>query len=101
MILSNQPPGDAEALVKAYKVRRCVDVYAKALRLQHGTEKGTHRTFAVGAGNVQHRREIFLRISERRKKPADAIENKIDTFGVERKQPFEDCVARLGIAHRD
>ena len=57
-------PGDADALVEADEVRAGVDVRGKPRRLDRRAQEGAGRALAVGAGDVEHRRQIALGIAE-------------------------------------
>ena len=56
--------GKLDALVEAHEMRRRVDVHARARRLEHGLQKGRDRALAVGAGDVDARRQVLVRIAE-------------------------------------
>jgi hypothetical protein len=78
---------DAEALVQPHQIRRGIDVHA----LPRGFEDGAHerhgRTLAVGAGDMDHRRQMPLGMAERRQQPFDAAEGKIDSLRMKRQEP--------------
>ena len=65
-------PGELDALVEAHQMRRGVDVHALAGRLQHRLEEGRHRPLAVGAGDMDDRRQAILRIAELGQQRLDA-----------------------------
>ena len=56
--------------------------------------EGDGRALAVGAGDVDHRRQLALGMIERGQQPLDAIERQIDAFGMQRGQPRDDRVNR-------
>ena len=66
-------------------------------RLEAGAQHGDDRALAVGAGDVDDRRQPALGMAERGEQPLDAAEREVDDLGVERGQPVEDAVG--GRAH--
>ena len=61
-LVGDQPPAarraEPEALVEAHQMRRGVDMDALARRLQHRAHEGDGRALAVGAGDVDDRRQL-------------------------------------------
>ena len=94
VVLGDQPAGDADALVKAHEMRRGVDVHAVARAFQHGAQIGADRALAVGAGDMDDRRQFAFGMAELGEQPLDAVEHEIDALGMKREQPFEDGIAR-------
>ena len=93
-------PADAKALVEANQIGRGVDVHALSRRLQDRTHERDGRALAVGAGDVDHQRQLVFRVIERRQKPLDAAERQIDALGMQRQQSREDGVDSLRIGRR-
>src|SRR5579872_121714 len=87
--LGNEFAGDPDAFVKAHEMRRDVNVHAQPLRFKHGARKGADRAFAVGAGDMDHRRKLFLGIAEIIEQTLNAPEREIDLLGMKLQQPFE------------
>src|SRR5579864_788849 len=87
--LGNEFAGDPDAFVKAHEVRRDMNVYAQPLRFKHGARKGADRAFAVGAGDMDHRRKLFLGIAEIIEQALNAPEREIDLLGMKLQQPLE------------
>ena len=56
---------EPEALVEAHQMRRGVDVHALAGRFQDRAHEGDGRALAVGAGDMDHRRQFALGMAER------------------------------------
>ena len=81
------PAGLAEAitLVHAHEVRRGVGVDLGARRFQHRAHERDGRAFAVGAGDVDHRRQPALRMAELREDALHAVEGEVDPLGVQRQ----------------
>ena len=90
-VLVDQAAGEADALVEAGEVRRGVDVDAGAAGLEAGAQRGDDRALAVGAGDVDDRRQPALGMAERGEEPLDAAEREVDDLGVQRRQPVEDA----------
>ena len=82
--LVDQPAGEADALVEAHEMRRGVDVDAPARGLQHGAQIGDDRALAVGAGDMDDRRQAALRMAERGEQPRDAVERQVDQLRMQR-----------------
>jgi hypothetical protein len=64
LLVLDQPPGKADALVEADEVRAGIGMDLEPRRLQRRAQEGTGRALAVGAGDMQHRREGAMRIAE-------------------------------------
>ena len=56
--------GDTDAFVEAHQVRRSIDVHALPRRLGHRAHEGTGAALAIGAGDMDHRRQSALRVIE-------------------------------------
>ena len=56
---------EAETLVDPHEVRGGIDVHPRACRLEHRPHEGDGRALAVGAGHMDHRRQLALRVIER------------------------------------
>ena len=69
-------------------------------RLEDCARKGDRRTFSIGAGDMDHRRQPPLGMIERGQKPLDAIKRQIDPPRVKRKQPCRHSVDRSGFGPR-
>jgi hypothetical protein len=55
-------------------MRRCIGVHAQARRLQDRAHECDGRALAVGAGDVDRRRQLPLRVAERRQNAPHPIE---------------------------
>ena len=73
-LLGDQLAGEPDALVEAHQVRRGVDVHPVAGGLEPGADHRHRRALAVGAGDVDHRRQRALGVAERGEQPLDAAE---------------------------
>ena len=93
-LLVDQLAGEPDALVEAREMRRGVDVHPRAGGLEPGAQHRHHRALAVGAGDVDHRRQPPLGVAERGEQPLDAAERQVDHLGMQRRQALEDAVAR-------
>ena len=59
--------------MKAHQMRRDMGVDREALRFQHGAAEGTGRALAIGAGDMDHGRQLQLRIAQVMQQPQDAV----------------------------
>ncbi len=64
-IVVDQPPRQADAFVEPHQMRRGIDVAAIAGGLQKGAQKGDGRALAVGAGDMEDRRQAAFRMAQR------------------------------------
>ncbi len=100
-VLVDQPSGQPDPLVKAHEMRRGVDMGAVAGGFGAGAHRRDGRTLAVGAGDMDDRRQMVLRIAERRQQPLDPAERQVDLLRMQLHQPRQHPVARgLKIGHR-
>ena len=89
-VFVDQLAGEADALVKAHQMRRDVGVDPVAGGFEAGAQGRDRRALAVGAGDMDDRRQLVLRIAERRQQPLDAAERQVDQLRVQRAQPRQD-----------
>src|SRR5205807_562207 len=54
---------------------------------------------AVGAGDMDHRRQLFLRVTERGEQPFDAAQRQVDLLRVQLRQPRQHPVAGQWSGH--
>ena len=85
---------DAKPLVEANQIWRRIDVHALARRFEDGAHEGDGRALAVGAGDMDHRRQMALRMIERGEDARHAIEPKVDALGMQREKPRQHGVDR-------
>src|SRR3984885_10162342 len=76
---------DAEAFVEAHEVWRGIDMDPLARGFEDGAHKRDGRTFAVGAGDMDHWRQMPLGMAERRQQPFNAAERQINSLRVKRR----------------
>jgi hypothetical protein len=60
--------------------------------LEPGADHGERRALAVGAGDVDHRRQVAFGVAERRQEPPDPVQRQVDDLGMQRHHPREDGV---------
>jgi hypothetical protein len=77
---------DAEPLVPVDQVRRCMNVNLEALRLENGAAEGAGRPLAVCPGDVDHRRQLLMRVPQPLEQPGDAAERKVETLRMQRHE---------------
>src|SRR5262249_20661293 len=79
---------------------RRIDVYAPAGRVEHGPQVGDDRALAVGAGDVDDRRQAALRMADRVEQPPDAAERQVDELRMQLRQPLEDDIGGTLVCHQ-
>ena len=62
--------------------------------LSHGADKGDQRALAVGAGDMNHRRQAPLGMAKGCEQPLDAAKRQIDRLRVQRLEALEQGDAR-------
>src|SRR5215472_10792119 len=82
--------------MEAHEMWRGMDVYLEALRLQHGAGEGARAALAIGAGDMDHRRQFQVRITKVSQEPEDSVQCQVDPFGMQRQQALEHRVAARG-----
>jgi len=91
LFLGNEPSlprgGEPKALVEAHEMRRGVDVHAQPRRLQDRAHESDGRALAVGASDMDRRRQPPLGMPERGENAPHPIERQIDPFGMQRGEP--------------
>ena len=85
----DQPPSHPDTLVEADEVRRGIDMDVAPRRLDRGAQKGAGRPFAVGAGDVKHRRQRQVRIAETGQQRLDPFQPQYVEAGRQPGQPVE------------
>src|SRR5690606_1754465 len=87
---------EANALMEAHEMRRCIGVNTIAARFQHGAQHGADRTFAIRSSHMKYGREGTLRMTKRFENAPGAIKRQIDQLRMKRRQPFKNDVASGG-----
>ncbi len=88
---------EAEPLVQPYQIGRGVNVHAFAGRFEHRAHECDGRALAIGAGDMDDRRQPPFRMIELGQKALDAAERQVDAPGMQRQQPRQHGVDRRGI----
>ena len=65
-VVADQCSSDSDPFVKAHEMRAGIDVAAQPRSLNRAAQKGAGRPFAIGAGNMKDRWQLFLRITQPR-----------------------------------
>jgi len=73
-------------------------VDAMARGLEAGAECRHRRALAVGAGDMDHRRQPALGMIQRREQPLDAVEREIDELRMELAKALQDPIAAQAVA---
>ena len=71
---------------------------AEAGRFEDRPHEGDGRTLAVGAGDMDHRRQLLLRIAQPLEQAQDAPERQVDQLGMQREEARQQ---EVGCAHAD
>ena len=67
---------------------------AQARGFQNRAQIGDRRTLAIGAGNMNHRRQLAFGMIEPLQQPMHPLQAEIDTAGVQRGQPRDQFAER-------
>ena len=70
-------------------------MHALARRLQHRAQEGDGRALAVGAGDMDHRRQLRSGWPSAREQPLDAVERQIDALGMQRQSAARGWIVEL------
>ncbi len=89
-------PAEPDPLMEAHQMRRGVDVDAEAGRLEDRPHEGDGRALAIGAGDMDHRRQALLRIAEALEQAQYAAEREVDQLGMQRQEARQQ---QVGCAH--
>ena len=87
-------PGQHDALMEMDEMGRGIDMHAFAERLGDGAGESEERAFAVGAGDMQHRRQLLLGMTECGEQALDPPERQVDRLRMELFQPLQQRIAR-------
>ena len=87
-------PAEAEAFVDPHQIRRGVDVDAQAGRFQDRAQIGDRRTLAIGAGDMNHRRQPAFGMIEPLQQPMHPLQTEIDPLRMQRGQPRDQFAER-------
>ena len=91
-VLVDRRAGEPDALVEAHQMGRDVDVDPLAAGLAASPPASPRAALAVGAGDMDHRRQAALGMAQRCQQPLDPAEREVDDLGVQRVQAGEDQV---------
>ena len=83
---------EPNALVEADEMRRGVDMHLPPVGFEHRPHEGGGRPLAVGAGDVDHRRQAPLGMAEIGHQHIDPLEREIDLARVQMEQALQDGV---------
>jgi hypothetical protein len=87
VILGNERARQPDTFVEARQMRRGIGVTGLSRRLDPCADHGQCAALAIGAGNMDHRRQPVLRIAQRVQQPPHAVERQVDDLGVQRHHP--------------
>ena len=77
-LLADLIASNDDSFAELNEMRRGIDVHPQALRFENRPKEGDQRTLAVGAGNMDHRRQISFGMAEIGEQPDDTIERQVD-----------------------
>ena len=86
---------EQDALVEIDQMGRGIDVDALALGARHLRQEGTGRALAIGSGDMDRRRQLILRIAQRRQEALQAPHGEIDFFWMQPTKPRKRVIKRL------
>src|SRR5665213_358415 len=76
-------------------MRRGIDMHTLTRGFQDRAQKSERRALAIGAGDMDRRRQLALRMIESRQQSLHALKREIDALGMQRGKPRDDSVNRL------
>src|ERR1700730_8421465 len=85
---------EAKALVDPHQGGRDIDMNAQARGFQNRAQIRDRRTLAIGAGDVNDRRQLAFGMFEPFQEPLHSLEIEIDTPGVQGRQPRDKFTER-------
>ena len=93
-------PAEPEAFVDPHQIGRGIGVHPQACRFQNRPQVSDRRALAVGAGDVNDRRQLALGMPEPRQQPMHPLKIEIDAFGVQGGQPRHQFAERRWFCRR-
>src|SRR4051794_38934528 len=85
---------EAKTLVDPYQIRRGEDVNTQTSRFQDRAQIGDGRSLAVGAGDVDHARQLAFGMTQPLQQPMYPLQVQIDGFRMQRRQPRDQVAKR-------
>ena len=86
---------EPKAFVDPHQIGRGIGVDAQARGFQDRPQIGDGRALAVGAGDMNHRRQLALGMIQPLQQPMHPLEIEIDAFGMQGGQPRDQFTERL------
>ena len=96
-VVGDQLAGDADAFVEAHQMRRGVDMHAQARGLGHRADERAGAALAVGAGDVDDRRQALLGMVEFGQQRAQPVEAEVDQPGMQACEAGDDLFDRASV----
>ena len=93
-VIADENATEAKAFVDAHQIGRGIGMDSQARRFQDRAQIGERRTLAIGAGDVDHRRQLTFGMIEPLQQKLHAIEAEIDPLGMQRGQPRDQPIER-------
>ena len=88
----DQLAGQPDPLVKPGQVRRGIGVAGQPRPFQPGPDHRQRRTLAVGARDMDDRRQAVLRVAQPVQQAPDPVQRQVDDLGMKRHHPIKDDV---------
>ena len=88
----NQLPRQPDALMKPRQMRRGIGMNLCPPRLQPGADHRLRAALAIGARNMDHRRQGPLGVAQHRQKPMHPVHRQVDDLRMQRHHPLKDQI---------
>ncbi len=94
VVVADQRPRKADALIKPHQIGRGVDMHLQSGRLEDRAQVRDRRSLAVGAGDVDDRRQLAFGMIEPSQDARHPVEREIDLFRMQLRHPCDDVAER-------
>ena len=95
-VVVHQPASDAEPLAQMHQMRRDRHMHPPACGLPDGAQERARAALAVGARDVDDRRQVQLRVAQLVQQAHDTVQAEVDQLGIQRMQPVDDDAGAPG-----
>ncbi len=96
VILGNQFTRQTDAFMKPCQMRRRIGVHGFPRTFQSRADHGLGRSLAVRARDMDHGRQVVLRIAKRTQQPPHPIQRQVNHLGVQPHHARQDYIRPLG-----
>src|SRR5262245_52626801 len=94
MFVRNQVAGDANSFMKFHEVRGCIAMDLESSCFHRRAQIGQGRAFAVGASNMNDRRQLGFRMIKACENPLHTNKIEIDDLWMKREQARENGITQ-------